>query len=76
VRPRAQQNRFGANLCAGIISNNVVGPFVLPVRLNAEILLEFLQNDFQDLLEDLPLAVFRQIQMDGAPPHFGRIVRD
>jgi hypothetical protein len=56
VRPRAQQNRFGANLCAGIISNNVVGLFVLPVGLNAEIFLEFLQNDFQALLEDLPLA--------------------
>jgi hypothetical protein len=30
------------------------------------------------LLEDLPLAILRQmwLQIDGAPPHFDRIVRD
>jgi hypothetical protein len=46
--------------------------------VNAENFLQFLQNDFQVLLEDLPLAVLRQmwLQMDGASPHFGRILRD
>jgi hypothetical protein len=37
-----------------------------------------LARDFQVLLEDLPLAILRQmwLQMDGALPHFGRIVWD
>jgi hypothetical protein len=78
VHPRAHQHRFGINLWAGVIDNNLVGPFTLPARVNAENFLQFLKNDFQVLLEDLPLAILRQIwlQMDGAPPHFGRIVRD
>jgi hypothetical protein len=65
-------------LWAGIIDNSLVGPFTLPARVNAENFLQFLQNDFQVLLEDLPLVILRQmwLQMDGAPPHFGRIVRD
>jgi hypothetical protein len=78
VHPRAHQHRFGINLWAGVIDNNLVGPFTLSARVNAENFLQFLQNDFQVLLEDLPLAILRQmwLQMDGAPPHFGRIVRD
>jgi transposase len=78
VHPRAHQHRFGINLWAGVIDNNLVGPFTLPARVNAENFLQFLQNDFQVLLEDLPLVILRQmwLQMDGAPPHFGRIVRD
>jgi hypothetical protein len=78
VHPRAHQHRFGINLWAGVIDNNLVGPFTLPARVNAENFLQFLQNDFQVLLEDLPLAILRQmwLQMDGASPHFGRIVRD
>ncbi|KAJ3660913.1 hypothetical protein Zmor_005340 [Zophobas morio] len=78
VRPRAHQRRFSFNLWAGIINMNLLGPFELPARLNAEHFLEFLQNEFQVLLEDLPLANLRNmwLQMDGAPPHFGRIVRN
>jgi hypothetical protein len=76
VHPRAHQHRFGINLWAGVIDNNLVGPFTLSARVNTENFLQFLQNDFQVLLEDLPLAILRQmwLQMDGAPPHFGRIV--
>jgi hypothetical protein len=61
-----------------LIGNNLVGPFTLPARVNTENFRQFLQNDFQVLLEDLPLAILRQmwLQMDGAPPHFGRLVRD
>jgi hypothetical protein len=74
VHPRAHQHRFGINLWAGVIDNNLVGPFTQPARVNAENFLQFLQNDFQVLLEDLPLAILRQmwLQMDRAPPHFGR----
>jgi hypothetical protein len=78
VHPRAHQHRFGINMWAGVIDNNLVGPFMLPARVNAENFLQFLQNDLQVLLEDLPLTILRQmwLEMDGAPPHFGRIVWD
>jgi hypothetical protein len=68
VHPRAHQHRFGINLWAGVIDNNLVGPFMLPARVNTE----------KVLLEDLPLAILRQmwLQMDSASPHFGRILRD
>jgi transposase len=46
VHPRAHQHRFGINLWAGVIANNLVGPFTLPARVNAENFLQFLQNDF------------------------------
>jgi hypothetical protein len=52
---------FGINLWAGVIDNNLVGPFTLLARVNAENFLQFLQNDFQVLLEDLPLAILRQM---------------
>jgi hypothetical protein len=73
VHARAHQHRFGINLWAGVIDNHLVGPFTLPARVNAENFLQFLQTDFQVLLEDLPLAILRQmwLQMDGPTPHFG-----
>lgn len=78
MRPRGHQRRFGVNLWAGVVNNHVIGPFELPERLNAEIFREFLENDFQNLLENVPLAVLRRmwLQMDGAPAHFGRGVRE
>lgn len=77
IRRRAHQQRFGVNLWAGVNSANIIGPFILPERLDAEAFLHFLQHDFQNLLEDVPLAVMRRMwfQMDGAPAHYGRHVR-
>jgi hypothetical protein len=45
VHPCAHQHRFGINLWAGVIDNNLVGPFTPPARVNAENFLQFLQND-------------------------------
>ena len=65
------------NVWAGIIGNNLIGPFVFEERLNGEIYLQFLQQNLNNLLEDVPLD--RRMQMwymhDGAPPHFNRLVR-
>lgn len=54
-----------------------IGPFELPARLNRFNYLDFLQNDFPGLMEDVDLERRRNIyfQQDGAPPHFGRNVR-
>ena len=77
IRPRGHQHRLGVNLWAGIVNTHVIGPFELPERLDAETFYDFLQDDFENLLENVPLAVRRRIwlQMDGAPAHFARRVR-
>lgn len=78
VRVHAHQQRFGLNVWAGILGNFLIGPFVFPERLSADIFRDFLQNDLDDLLENVPLAVRRRmwLQMDGAPAHYGRNVRE
>jgi len=68
-----KKHKFSINVWAGMIDDLVIGPYVLPNRLNQDTFLEFLPV----LLEDLPLAT-RQVmwfQLDGAPAHFGRSVR-
>jgi hypothetical protein len=51
-----------------------IGSFEFPVRLTRQRYAEFIRNELEDLLEDVPL-VFRAncwYQHDGAPPHFNR----
>lgn len=40
--------------------------------------MDFLQNDLQTLLEDVPLSTYREMwfQQDGCPAHYARPVRD
>jgi hypothetical protein len=50
----------------------VFGPYLLPDRLNGPAYCVFLQEVLPVLLEDVPLAVRRDMwfQHDGAPTHF------
>lgn len=48
------QHSFQCNVWLGIINNTLIGPHFLPVRLNANSFLEFL-NIQNDLLENIPL---------------------
>lgn len=65
------QVRFSVNVWAGIIGDQLVGPCVIPERLNADNYLEFLNANLPGLLEDIPLLVRRDmwVQIDGAPSH-------
>jgi len=77
VWPTSFQHQFSINVWAGMIDDLVIGPHVLPNRLNQESFLDFLQEILPVLLEDMPLAT-RQVmwfQLDGAPAHFARSVR-
>ena len=77
IRPRSFQNEFSVNVWIGILHSNVCGPYFLPPRLNSELFYEFLNTSLHDLLEDVPLY-WRNgswIQLDGAPAHYGLIVR-
>lgn len=71
------QQRFMVNVWAGIIGNNLIGPFFLDDRLNGARYLHFLQQYLNELLEDVPLHIRASMWFmhDGAPPHFDRLVR-
>lgn len=60
-----------------IIGSHLLGPVILPPRLNGAAYLQFLQNTLPELIDDVPLAVRRNMwfQHDGAPPHFSIDVR-
>lgn len=66
------QRRFCVNVWAGIVGNNLVGPYFFDNILNGQIYLEFLQNDFPPLLDDVPLQIRKDMWFmhDGAPPHY------
>lgn len=51
--------RPSLNVWAGIVSNHLLRPHVLPVCLNGEIYLKFLKKGFGDFLDDLLLTVTR-----------------
>jgi hypothetical protein len=71
------QHRFSVNVWCGIIGPYLIGPYIFEGVLNGRLYLDFLQNELNGLLEDLPLNI-RQLmyfQQDGAPPHYSAEVR-
>lgn len=62
----------------GIIGNHIVGPHFFHVHLNGAMYLDFLQNELNRLLEDIPPNIREDmwIQHDGAPAHCTSDVRD
>lgn len=71
------QRRFSVNVWAGILNDSLIGPYVLPNRLNGRTYLIFLQDVLPELLENVTFDVRQQIwfQHDGAPAHFTHAVR-
>lgn len=72
------QHRFGFNMWAGIFGTTIVGPFIYQHTLTSERYLHLLQNDLEDALDNMPLAMIHNswIQQDGAPAHNSRAVRE
>ncbi|XP_050305414.1 uncharacterized protein LOC126742691 [Anthonomus grandis grandis] len=66
---RGYQKKFFVNVWAGIVGDHLLGPYVLPARLNAENYLIFLQGQLQEYFEDLPLQIINNMwwQHDGCP---------
>lgn len=77
TKTRGYQHKFSVNVWAGILDNYLLGPIFLPKPLNGRNYLDFLRNDFADLMDDVPLNVINTMyfMQDGAPPHFSREVR-
>ena len=61
-----------------MLGDKLFGPIFLPNRLTGVEYLFFLNNNFQDLLAEIPLARLPHLwfQQDGAPAHGTREVRE
>lgn len=77
VIKRGAQRRFSVNLWAGMVGEFLLGPYILPPRVNGRIYLTFLEEQLPEYLDDLPLGLRSRLwfQHDGAPIHFVRDVR-
>ena len=74
---RVHQARFNANTWGGILGDYLLGPVIIPDRLNGVSYLEFLQNTLPLLMEEIPVAIRREMwfQHYSAPAHFNLQVR-
>lgn len=72
------QERFGVNVWAGIVGEHLVGPILFEGHLNGNRYLDFLQNDIEGHIQNLPLNLQENLyfMQDGAPPHNARQVTD
>lgn len=77
IRIINNQHRWSVNVWGGIMGSYVIGPYFFEENLNGTTFMDFLANEFPILLENIPLELRRTmwLQMDGAPPHFDRRVR-
>ncbi|CAH1958902.1 unnamed protein product [Acanthoscelides obtectus] len=57
VRRAHFQQTFSVNVWAGMVNGMLIGPFILPNRLDGMQYLDFLRNILPSLLEDVPLSV-------------------
>lgn len=78
IRRTNFQRTFTVNVWAGLLNDSLIGPFILPNRLNGDTYLNFLRNELPILLEDVPLDVRQRMWLlhDGCPAHFSRPVRE
>lgn len=78
VRETRNQTRFRVNVWCGMINDILLGPYFFEGTLTAARYVEFLQNEFEEMLNGMPLIVRRNMifQQDGAPAHNARIARE
>jgi hypothetical protein len=76
IREGAFQERFGVNVWLGVIGLRIVGPIFFYEPLDGPHYLQFLQNEVEGFLENLPIAIYDRVmfQQDGAPAHNSRAV--
>ena len=65
------QLHFTVNVWCAVVDDQLIGPFILEIRLTGEVYLRFLQEELPRLLEDVPLNKRggMYFQNYGAPPH-------
>lgn len=78
TRQDAYQHRFSVNVWAGILNNRLIGPYFIDGRLDSVSYLNILNSVVDEMLDDVPLSVYRNLfyQHDGAPAHYQVRVRE
>jgi hypothetical protein len=78
ARSSSFQHIFSVNVWAGIVDDHLIGPYVIEDLTGSAQYLNFLQETLPILIGNLPLNVRQSMwyQLDGAPAHFTRPVRD
>lgn len=67
------QHEFSVKFWAALNDDLVIGPVVLPIKLNAECYLQYLMDEMQGVLQDVPLNIRLHMlfQMDRASLQIG-----
>lgn len=73
-----RQHRWSVNVWGGIIGTRIVGPYFFNGNLNGDMFLTFIRDNLPILLATIPLNIRQRMwmQLDGAPAHFDRRVRN
>ena len=71
IEPIKKQGRKSLHVWCGLIKNKIIGPIIFEGTLTGHRYLDFLRNEIERLLEELPVLQYNQIiwHQDGAPPH-------
>lgn len=77
IQEHHYQHGFSVNVWMGLLDNLVIGPHILPPRLDGANFLDFLQNALPELLDDVSLQRRQEslFQMDGCPAHWSLACR-
>nr|CAH7734088.1 unnamed protein product [Callosobruchus chinensis] len=77
IRQQGFQSKFSVNVWAGIVGDCLIGPDMLPNKLNGTMYTRFLEEVLDGLLKDVPLNIRANIwfQHDGASVYFSRSAR-
>lgn len=77
VREQGYQHQFRLNAWAGVFDDIVIGPVFLPLGLTSAIYLDLIVNELPNMLRAANINIDDiWFQQDGAPPHWGRVVRN
>ena len=61
IYPHSHQHRFSVNVWAGIVGDNLIGPYLMPSPFTGAVYREFLQEVLPQLLENVPLNIRRRM---------------
>lgn len=77
VQKNHYQHNWSLNVWGGIVHDYVIGPHFFEGNVNGAVFLDFMQNTFPQMIEHIPDYITNNmwLQLDGAPPHFSRNVR-
>lgn len=66
------------NVWCGILCDRIIGPFFFEGNFNAIEFLHFLENEFRNALDELPLQYRHnlKLQLDGSPIHNALLIRN